>query len=337
MKRKELLTLIILFFTIFIYSCSKTNLDNEEIFETSESIKYSLSLNNGMLHFKNVEKYNEFLGLSENEKSRILKDFESKDVYTSQKERLSSLKSDLDINVPEVMLMMTNSNNCVLIENRIYRVNDATGKVYSVSSEHVNNQEILSDLINENENSKFVQVNSVDEDLFEISGLPVTKGVIDNGCPTWANGPTPKIDGSILGGISDLNGSSIINCSGYMGSRNVSGFQKYYRGGILFSLYVEGADEVSYVSGWGFNCTDVTAYAEFIYKRRNTSGSAFWSSGSAMGNSGKVKYEIYTGANRLCYYKLRNSYIKYEILNNSGQNIGFVNKFFGTNIAFNYN
>lgn len=290
-----------------------------------------------MLHFKSVERYEEFLGLSENEKIRILKDFESKDVYTSQKERLSSLKSDLDINVLEVMLMMKNSNNCVLIENRIYRVNDATGKVYSVSSEHVNNHEILIDLINENENSKFIQVNSVDEDLFEISGLPVTKGVIDNSCPTWANGPSPKIEGSILVGLSDLNESSIVNCAGYMGSRNVNGMQQYYRGGILFSLYVEGEDKVSNVSGWGFNCTGVIAYAEFIFKRRNTTGAAFWSSGSDIDYNGRVKYEIYTGANRLCYYKLRNSYIKYELLDNSGQNIGFVNKFFGTNIAFNYN
>ena len=335
--KKSSFILCFMLIALFFGSCDKNKepgLSNR--YETVDSKRFSFALVNGMLHFKSIEKYEEFLSLVENEKERILSEFEKRGDFTSQREHKALLKSSSSIDIPLTMLLMTNFQNCILIENRVYKVNDEKGKVYSIHADFINNAEAMDDLVNEREESSFVQTNSVDEDIYEMSGLPITKGVINNNCPTWANGPSPKKDEASLY-TGELYNSGIMNCDGYPGSRFPGGRERYYRGGILFSLFVEGIDDVSYVQGINSNCTDVTAYAEFIFKRRNTSGPAFWSSGSATGYSGRVKYTIYEGGNRLCYYKLNNGYIRFELLSPQGQNIGFINKYFSPNIHFNYN
>lgn len=323
---------------ILVNACSK--LDQKKtnrLFETTESSTYQFSLENGMLNFKSADLYNNFLALDDETKYRILSDFEKRgDFKTQHERRMESPDPNPDVEVPLIMQLLTNSENCIIIESRVYKVNDTKGKVYSISKKHWDLVSARTDLMNENETSEWVNVNSVEEDLFEIIGSLTDKGVINNNCPTWANGPTPKIEGSILS-TTGINGTGIINCDGYSGSRSVYGYENYYRGGILFSLTIKGEDNVSYTSTPSApNCTDVRAGAEFIFKRNGTSGAGFWSSGYADGYNGRVTYTIYSGANRLCYYRLRNGYIRFEQLNASGQNIGFITRNFSTDIFFNY-
>jgi hypothetical protein len=323
---------------ILTNSCSKLEQKKtNHLFETPESAKYRLALENGMLNFKSADLYNDFLALDDDTKYHILSEFEKRQDFKTQHElRIERPDSEPEVEVPLIMQLLTNAENCIIIQDRVYKVNDTKGKVYSISEKHLDLTNAINDLLNENEASDWVKVNSVEEDLFEIIGSISEKGVINNNCPTWANGPTPKVEGSILS-TTGINGTGIINCDGYSGSRSVYGYENYYRGGILFSLTIKGEDNVSYTSTpSAANCTDVRAGAEFIFKRNGTSGAGFWSSGYADGYSGRVTYTIYSGANRLCYYRLRNGYIRFEQLNASGQNIGFITRNFSTDIFFNY-
>ncbi len=323
---------------IFMNSCSKTidgKSKSRSLFETPESAKFQFGLEDGMLNFKKVNLYNDFLALDDETKFRILSEFEKRSDFTTQQERRMKNPGAKEVEVPLIMQLITNSDHCIIIEERVYKVNDFKGKVYSMLKEHLKTTAAKNDFMNENEGSQWVKVNSVEEDLSEIREM-VEKGVINGNCPTWANGPSPKIEGSILP-TTGLNNTGIINCDGYSGNRNVYGYENYYRGGILFFLTIKGEDNVSYTSTpSAANCTDVITGAEFIYKRNGTSGDGFWSSGSASGYNGRVNYTIYSGGNRLCYYKLRNGYVRFENLNASGQNIGYTTKYFGTDIYFNY-
>jgi hypothetical protein len=187
------------------------------------------------------------------------------------------------------------------IENRVYRINAHTGYVYTLPAEYINDNAAITALRNEDLGDNRISRHSVDEDLWEISGLPRPKSGPGPGCPTVAqyNGPEKFLSNDKEVGTSDSTGC-IYPPTDNMTTRVRSRYNRY---GVLFELFIRGWEHRN-ISGGPLSCNkiaiDVPAYT---FKRNNantvTSINSFYDE-SAGGSY--IKETLYRGGNRLCWF-----------------------------------
>jgi hypothetical protein len=147
-----------------------------------------INIVNGMLSFDKAEFYDTFVSQSDGQVLDALRQYEERNDYLSLAEQREWAE---DTVFTEVISYLLNTNYMIHIENKVYRINAHTGYVYTLPAEYLNDNAAITALRNEDLGDERISRHSVEEDLWEISGLPQPKSGPGSGCPKVPqyNGP----------------------------------------------------------------------------------------------------------------------------------------------------
>lgn len=142
---------------------------------------------------------------------------------------------------------------------------------------------------------------NVEEDLWEISGLPMPKGGAGSGCPKI---PADQIidDSKVV----DPYYSTSAGCPVGNNTSNVTlwCYPRYYRYGILFELLMRSreTDWPSLPNNAGITCNSITLHSLRLEYRRNAIAQPFNIIPQTRSGKGEVKYKPYSDTRRLCWF-----------------------------------
>jgi hypothetical protein len=141
----------------------------------------------------------------------------------------------------------------------------------------------------------------VEEDLWEISGLPMPKGGPGGGCPKA---------GKNIRNSAPVNSSTMYSTwtGCVIGNENVIAWLDaklaYRRYGIYFELGMWSSERYAslYSPGYAFTCNAVQLESDFCkFKRNNSQGTVYNIGFHTNSGTGERKYKPYQGSNRLCW------------------------------------
>jgi hypothetical protein len=144
---------------------------------------------------------------------------------------------------------------------------------------------------------------SVEEDLWEISGLPQPKSGPGGGCPTILaySGSYKKINNEEESKIGGSSGCT----TGWIGNFSTHAEARYRRYGIYFELYMRGWQQVSNQNpGVTLTCNPIRFDIPFYHFKINRNSNHTVQSSvltTKPGNS-YVKIWVYNGSHRLCWF-----------------------------------
>jgi len=284
---------------VFMAACKKEPLTQDQTGHPSPkpSTIDDICIVNGMLSFADAEFYDAFVALPEQKALDVLSAYEESAAFESLAE--SRLYVEDEIYTPLISSLL-NRNRMIHIENRVYKINAERGHVYSIPSEHINNPEAIRALADENTSNELVHVNSVEEDLWEISGLSASKNTQGEGCPTI---PVNQI---LDRGDFTSEYSTSDNCIAGNSMSNIRlwTYLRYYRYGILFELLGRSreTDSPSLSPQANTTCNTITLDSPTCTFRRNHSGYEYNLPPKTSDAKGEVKYKPYSWGNRLCWF-----------------------------------
>lgn len=281
--------------SILLVSCKKNNVQPAGV--SDPGMEY-VHVKNGMLSFKSIDVYNEFLAKDAAYVAKVLSALEKRNDFTSLSES-GRMKAGNEI-YTELISALLNEDNMVHIEGRIYKVNAESGFVYSISAEYMNDVKFMTALKNEDASSGLIKQSSVEEDLSEISGTMTDKAGPGSGCPTISTS-TIIDSGQVTGSYTILPGCTIGNSAASVVLWN---YMRYYRYGVLFELVMRGkeTDLPSLSPQSGQSCNSITVHSlELAFRRNQNATPYYWSPETRTGN-GEVVYKPYSGGNRLCWF-----------------------------------
>lgn len=139
---------------------------------------------------------------------------------------------------------------------------------------------------------------SVEEDLWEISGLPQPKSGPGGGCPNAGS--------NIRVADKSTNYQTWTGCN--VGNSNLAAWlqaeMRYRRYGIYFELGMWSSERYAtlYSPGYSFTCNTVRLESDFCkFKRNNNQGTVYNVGFHTNSGTGERKFKPYKGSNRLCW------------------------------------
>lgn len=293
-KNKSILAMAMV--VMSVASCKKEQSATFTANQTKTTSINGIQIVNGMLSFEKAEFYDGFVSRDEKEIMPILAGFEEDAAYLSLNEQRSYAE---DETYTPLISSLLNSNLMIHIENKVYRINASSGYVYSIPAEYINDNAAITALKNEDKNNSLISVNSVEEDLWEISGLPEPKSGAGGGCPTVAgyNGTERQL----------YNDKSHVH-KGIACSDNVvedlivHTSSRYERYGIYFELSMRGWEIKK--SNDNYTCNQIKFEIPTItWKSKNLPAQNVYSINPYPVPGGmKVKVKPYGSSRRLCWF-----------------------------------
>lgn len=252
---------------------------------------------NGMLSFSSAGFYDAFVGQPEEKALHVLWAYEKSAAFESLAESRHFAE---DETYTPLISALLNRNLMIHIENKVYRINAKSGYVYSIPSGYINDPRAIDALINEKTSDRLIEVNSVEEDLWEISGLPVPKATPGGGCPTI---PVNQI---LDKGDFTSPYSTLPNCPNPSSPSEFRlwTYLRYYRYGVLFELSGRGRETNSATLGStpDVTCNTIMLDSPVCTFRRNHSSFVYDLPHQSTSGNGEAKYKPYSGGNRLCWF-----------------------------------
>jgi hypothetical protein len=252
-----------------------------------------------MLSFEKAEFYDTFISRDEEQVLETLRQYEQSNDYLSLAEQREWAE---DTVYTELISSLLNTDYMIHIENKVYRINAHTGYVYTLPAEYINDDAAITALRNEDLTYDAISRHSVEEDLWEISGLPFDKSGPGSGCPTIQAGQTLHDPDKWLMPYYNTNyGCSVGNGTG---SVTLWCYPRYYRYGILFELLMRSkeTDLPSLSPQSGKTCNSIILHSLKLEFRRNKHATPFYFAPTTKTGNGEVKYKPYSGVNRLCWF-----------------------------------
>lgn len=280
--------------TAILAGCKKEE-TTENVMQTKSMPIKEISIVNGMLSFNKAEFYDNFVSGDEEEVLAILRQYEENSSYLSLAEQREWAE---DTVYTELISSLLNQTHMIHIENKVYRINAATGSVYTLPAEYINDVTAMTALKNEDITNELISAHSVEEDLWEISGLPVPKGGPGSGCPTIP-ASTIKDNSSLSPLYSTVPGCSAGNTPF---NAKLWTYLRYYRYGILFELLGRSRETDVPNLGGGFSCNSITLNSPTCTFKRNHSSYTYNLPPKIASAKGEVRYKPYSGGNRLCWF-----------------------------------
>lgn len=284
----------------FLSGCKKEETTENEQMPTKSMPINEISIVNGMLSFSKAEFYDNFVSGDEKEVLTILRQYEENNSYLSLAEQREWAE---DTVYTELISSLLNQAHMIHIENKVYRINAATGSVYTLPAEYINDVTAMTALKNENLGNDLISRHSVEEDLWEISGLPMPKGGPEGGCPT-VNAYSGSYNKPNNTGIAYPAGSS--GCAtGWTGNFTTHAEARYRRYGIYFELYVRGWQQVSTQSlGVTLTCNPIRFDIPFYHLKINRNNNHTVQASVLTTKPGNAYHKIwvYNGSHRLCWF-----------------------------------
>jgi hypothetical protein len=256
----------------------------------------------GMLSFDKAEFYDTFVSQSDGQVLDALRLYEKSNDYLSLAEQREWAE---DTVYTEVISSLLNTDYMIHIENKVYRINAHTGYVYTLSAEYLNDNAAITALRNEDLGNGRICRQSVEEDLWEISGLPQPKSGPGGGCPKAISPIRAQAPAN-----SSTMYSTWTNC--HIGNTNLTAWlhaeMRYRRFGIYFELGMWGSERYATVNypGYAFTCNNVRLESDICtFKRNNNQGTVYnvtiHNPADYTGNRSDIVFKPYGGANRLCW------------------------------------
>jgi len=285
---------------LVLSGCKKEETIENGVMQTKSMPINEISIVNGMLSFSKAEFYDNFVSGDEKEVLAILRQYEENSSYLSLAEQREWAEDTL---YTELISSLLNHAHMIHIENKVYRINAATGSVYTLPAEYINDVTAMTALKNEDIGNDLISEHSVEEDLWEISGLPVPKGGPGSGCPTINaySGPHKKLNNEKI----SLSGGGSGCTTGWTGNFSTHAEARYRRYGIYFELYLRGWQQVSTQSvGTTLSCNQIRFDIPFYHFKinRNSNHTVQSTVLTTQPGNGFRKIWVYNGSHRLCWF-----------------------------------
>ncbi len=287
---------------VLICGCKKEE-TTENVMQPKNMPVQGINIVNGMLSFDKAEFYDTFGSQSDGQVLDALRQYEERNDYLSLAEQREWAE---DTVYTEVISSLLNTNYMIHIENKVYRINAHTGYVFTLPAQYINDNAAITALRNEDLGDDRISRHSVEEDLWEISGLPMPKSGDKSTCPTIS--PGLKIHDPV--NFIQPNYSTWLGCTvgNDQGNFTLWNYPRYYRYGIRFELVLRSreTDIPSLAPNITLTCNSIIGESLNLQYRRNGNpgiiSKGFESKVSHQGHKSEVVLKPYGGSRRLCAF-----------------------------------